>query len=249
MQDLGLRKDDYALKSIPCIFEPIPDTQPKEKLRSFKSSAQELATYHQRKRPEPTLLKPSSCGENCMIKALDLQDSDLIWIIARELHSEDQVIPALSGWVNGTGHTPKCTTTIGYYPMINAGITDLKSIQECLRCSQDASSEARQDYTITTFDLGVCMEAFLLIWNEPEKYKHHIILIGTFRICGAYLKLIGSRYCQGSGWLEVAMEAKVITSGSAAGVVNGENWDGFKYTQVHAGGFGKTSVSKVLRNT
>ena len=48
--------------------------------------------------------------------------------------------------------------------MINAPITDLATIQECLRCSQAASSEAGQEYTICTFDLGVCMKAYPL-WS------------------------------------------------------------------------------------
>ncbi|KAL2095547.1 hypothetical protein ACEWY4_007695 [Coilia grayii] len=60
---------------------------------------------------------------------------------------------------------------------------------------------------------------------EPEKYQNHIILIGTFHCCGAYLKGIGRRYCQGSGWVEVALEAKLITTGSVAGVTDGKNWD------------------------
>ena len=98
---------------------------------------------------------------------------------------------------------------IGYYPMINAPTSDLKTIQECLRCSQEGSTEAGQEYTISTFDLGVCMKAYPMIWSEPEKYKSHIILIGTFHCCGAYLKGVGKIYCLGSGLTEVALEAKL----------------------------------------
>ena len=105
--------------------------------------------------------------------------------------------------------------------MINAPITDLKTIQECLRCSQEGSTEAGQEYTISTFNLGVCMKAYPMIWSEPEKYKSHIILIGTFHCCEAYLKCVGKIYCL--GWTEVALKAKLITTGSMSGDIKGKN--------------------------
>ena len=82
-----------------------------------------------------------------------------------------------------------------------------------MRCSQEGSADAGQEYTISTFDLGVCMKAYHTIWSEPEKYKSHIILIGTFPCYGAYLKGVGKRYCIGSAWTEVALEAKVHAGG------------------------------------
>ena len=87
------------------------------------------------------------------------------------------------------------------------------------------------------------MKAFPLIWNEPKKYQSHIIFLGTFHICGAYLKGIGKRYCQGSGWLEAALEAKLITTGSVFRVIYGKKLgQSFEYTQVHARSSGETSL-------
>ena len=45
------------------------------------------------------------------------------------------------------------------------------------------------------------------------------------------MKGIGKRYCYGSGWVEVALEAKLITSGSPTGVIDGKNWDRALNTQ------------------
>lgn len=67
------------------------------------------------------------------------------------------------------------------------------------------------------------MKAIPLVWGEHEQCQKHIILIGTFHCCGAYLKGISKRYCQTSGWVEVALEAKLITTGSVAGVTDGKN--------------------------
>jgi hypothetical protein len=32
---------------------------------------------------------------------------------------------------------------------------------------------------VTTFDLGVCMKAYPIIWNQPKKFEDHIIMIGV----------------------------------------------------------------------
>ena len=58
------------------------------------------------------------------------------------------------------------------------------------------------DYVITTFDLGVCMKAYPLTWNYHEKYKQHIILMGTFHTICAYLRMIGKKM-EGSGTIKI----------------------------------------------
>ena len=70
-------------------------------------------------------------------------DTDLIWVFTRRINSDEQIIPGLSGRVSVTSHLPKCRMLIGYCHMINAPITDFKTIQEYLRCSQEGSTDAR----------------------------------------------------------------------------------------------------------
>ena len=72
-----------------------------------------------------------------------------------------------------TGDTLNRLTTIDYYPVLNKPITEYTTVQECLRYAEEASKEVGQAYTITKFDLGVCMKALPLIWNNPVKYSKH----------------------------------------------------------------------------
>ena len=109
---------------------------------------QQLPSYHERKRSVPALLASSSSDMTTAIHE-DQTSSD----------TDEQIIPGLSVWVLAKAHLPKFLTIIGYYPMINAPITDLKTIQECMRCNQEGSTEAGQEHTISTFDLGVCVKA------------------------------------------------------------------------------------------
>ena len=77
--------------------------------------------------------------------------------------------------------------------MIPFPVTDNKVVKECLRFSEEASLEVGQEYVITSFDLGVCMKAYPLVWNYPKRYENHIIMIGTFHLACSYLNMIGKK--------------------------------------------------------
>ena len=88
---------------------------------------------------------------------------------------------------------PKSLTKIAYYPVIQKPITEYSTVQEVLRNSEEASNEVGQSIVITTFDLGVCMKAYPLVWNSQEKYKNYIIMIGSFHLIMTYFKMIGKK--------------------------------------------------------
>ena len=151
--------------------------------------------------------------------------NDVAWMLGRKSSGETgQELPGWAGFVSVTGEVPSNLTTIDYYPVINYPITEFDTIQECLRAAEEASREAGQDYVITTFDLGVCMKAYPLIWSHPEKYKKHIVLIGTFHVICAYTKMLGKKMA-GSGLEDILLEAGLMSSGSMKGVMTGKNYD------------------------
>lgn len=89
--------------------------------------------------------------------------------------------------------------------------------------AEQATKEVGQQYVISTFDLGVCMKAYPLIWNDPVKYKNHIVLIGTFHLMCAYFKMIGKKM-DSSGITDVMLEAGLVGSGTVYGVMSGKNY-------------------------
>ena len=105
---------------------------------------------------------------------------DLLWVMARYLSSYlEQEIPGLAGFWSVLGDEPPRLTIIDYYPVIYQPITDNKAVQECLRYSEQGARKIGQKYVVTTFDLGVCMKAYPIIWNQPKKFEDHIIMIGV----------------------------------------------------------------------
>jgi len=147
------------------------------------------------------------------------------WVLLRMKSKEPhQDIPGWTGFTSLTGVEPASLTTIDYYPVITHAITDYKTVQECLRYAEEATREVNQEYVVTTFDLGVCMKAYPLIWNQPERYEKHIVLIGTFHLICAYLKMVGKKM-EGSGLSDILLEAGLIASGSLQGVLSGKHYD------------------------
>ena len=147
-----------------------------------------------------------------------------LWIMIRLKAETQQKVPGWTGFISETGERPTKLTTIDYYQVINQPITEYKTVQECLRAAEEATREVGQSYVITTFDLGVCMKAFPLVWNSPDKYKSHIILIGTFHLVCAYMKMMGKKMA-GSGLSDILLEAGLIGSGSLTGVLSGKHYD------------------------
>ena len=85
---------------------------------------------------------------------------------------------------------------------------------------ETASREVGQDYVITTY-LGVCMKAYPLAWNNPFRYQERIVMIESFHVKCAYLKML-SKKLNGTGLEDIFVEAGLITPGSLQGVISGE---------------------------
>ena len=116
----------------------------------------------------------------------------------------------------------RSTTTVDYYPVINSPITDYKTAQQYLEYSESATREVGQDYVITSFDHGVCMKAFPLIWNNPICYQKHFVMIGSFHTVCAYLKVL-VKEMNGTGLDGIFVEASLITKSSLQCVLSGKN--------------------------
>ena len=148
---------------------------------------------------------------------------DLAWIVLRKSTEGKPIIPNWSGFVSMTGKIPACLTSIDYYPVVFHPITEYSTVQECLRMAEQATDEVGQKFVFTTLDLGVCMKAFPLLWNFPDKFSRHIVMIGLFHLMLGYLNMIGKKM-DGCGLSDILLESNLISSGSLNGVMKGKNY-------------------------
>ena len=176
-----------------------------------------------RKSPQFQVCRRSITNAEAEMKKTFLKN--ILWIIVR-LHTVKtncQQVPSWSGFISRTGDAPQKLTTIDYFPVIPHPITEYATVQETLKYAEEATKEVNQKYVITTYDLGVCMKAFPIIWNEPRKYKNHIIMIGTFHILCTYMKMIGNKI-QGTGLSDILLESELMSCGSLVGVLKGKSY-------------------------
>jgi len=67
------------------------------------------------------------------------------------------------------------------------------------------------------------MKAYPLVWKYPEKYRNHIVMIGSFHVVCAYFKMVGKKMA-GSGLSDILLEAGLLTSGTINGVMSGKQY-------------------------
>ncbi len=100
--------------------------------------------------------------------------------------------------------------------MINEPITEYKVVRDILQRCQQATFEVGQKYVITTFDLGVTMKAMPIIWDKPDLYRDHVVLIGSFH---SHELPEYARTQDGRVWVRRDLEANLVTSGCLHGVL------------------------------
>ena len=78
-------------------------------------------------------------------------------------------------------------------PTCNVALKSPQVCHSCLRVLKNASREVGQKYAVTTFDLSLCVKAYPIIWKSPDFYDDHIVIIGSFHLICAYLKIIATK--------------------------------------------------------
>ena len=199
---------------------------PKTKRRSNDTvESEELPPCYMSTRKSPDIIITKWQSEESREAGIQSRLEIIMYYFLRILAGNPaQTLPGFSGFVSLIGEVPEKLTTIEYYPPIRKPATENATVQEALNCSERASKEAGQEIVVTTFDLGMCMKAYPIMWNSPGKYVNHIILIGTFHLIGAYLKVIGKKV-NGSGFCDILIESGLMTTGSLNGVLSGKGYD------------------------
>ena len=215
-----LQEVDATVKTSNSTLQSIP----REKKRSLPSqlpSHLDECYISQRKSPVLNIQRSFIPGSNEAY--LNGNMKDRLWLLLRSRHAENQMLPCWAGFVSQTGVVPQMLTLIDYYPVIYKPITEYATVLECLRYAAKATDEVGQHFVYTTFDLGVCMKAYPLIWSLPYNFDRHIVLIGTFHLIMGYLNMMGKKM-DGSGFSDILLEANLTSSGSITGVLSGKNY-------------------------
>ena len=136
----------------------------------------------------------------------------------------EQEMHALGCFISATGAMPTKIFTIDYYILINHTKIQYETVKELPRQSGEATLEIGQKHNIKTFKLGVCMKVLPLVLKYPERYRDHITLLGPFHTCINYIGMITDLKCLGSGFADIILEVKLVTSGYIRNVLSGKTY-------------------------
>ena len=147
-----------------------------------------------------------------------------VWSLARVVGSsgEKQLVPGFGGFISATGAKPTAKSAIDYFTPIDEPFTETSTVKELLRRSEEATTEVGQYYVLNTFDLGGCMKALPLIWKFPDEYERHVVTPGPFHTAMNYIGMVTGHKCRGSGYAEILIEAKLVTSGCLSSILKGK---------------------------
>ena len=208
-------KSDYVADKTPSSKESNQQTSRLDLL--LDSNTEDLQPVHIATRKDPSFPKEASFFPpvaNDVEYDLALKRYRT-WILARILGGgeHEQSVPGFSGFTSATGIKPERKSTIKYFVPIDHPFTSYATIRELLKRSELATNKVGQKYVLSTFDLGGCMKALLLIWHNPDLYHNHVVSPGSFHTVMNYLGVLTNRKCSGSGYAEILVESGLVTNG------------------------------------
>ena len=131
-------------------------------------------------------------------------------------------MPNIGGFISLIGLLPQKKTMTDFYEPVHFPITQYETVEELLSRSVEATKTVRQEYVINTFDLGVCVKALPLVCKYPDQYSKHIIFPGPFHTKMNFIGMLTKKKARGSGYAEILIEAKLVTSGTLVSVLSGK---------------------------
>ena len=143
----------------------------------------------------------------------------------RLLSSDDQAVPTFSGWSISQADGKSLTKTVlTYLPPLHTHITEGNTIYKIFEIIQKHAIKMNIPSANITFDIGVAMNAFKVLWNYPEKFSNIVLHLGDFHYTKEGFILMG-KLIGGSGFEDVIFQADICSSGSMNGAISGPHYN------------------------
>ena len=123
---------------------------------------------------------PDSCQEE--LSSFNAMYS--LWSILRNVNSNDQVVPAFSGFgVHDrlkNGVKEECEKTkLTYLSPIDATITDFGTIYKLFEMLLPRAGKVNVPYVNVTLDAGAYVNAYRVLCNYPDKFSKVVLRLGV----------------------------------------------------------------------
>ena len=197
---------------------------PKTKQRSIKVDHLTLPVYNVGSRPDPPVL-PDTNVSIVSSSAMTAKKKNLIWIICRYLHAQNQYVPSWTGFnIQVRKNISVLQDSVGYLPTIDSPATAMNTVYEILCKALETKSALELDSVIVVFDQAIYSKAVEIMWKHGEEFKSVVPRLGAFHTIVVLLSIIGKRFGD-AGLRDTIIESGVIEEGSVAKVLDGKHYN------------------------
>ena len=150
---------------------------------------------------------------------------DFIWLLTRQAGCDSQKIPSWTGFNIMTRSQEVVTRdNIGYLPTINAPATQLTTVNEILRQSEEIRKRLNLQDIVVVMDQALYAKAAEIVWKHQDTYAAILLRLGTFHTICNLLSIIGKRF-QDVGLRDLCIESGIIAEGSVSSVLDGKMYN------------------------
>ena len=167
---------------------------PKTKQRSIKVDHLTLPVYNVGSRPDPPVL-PDTNVSIVSSSAMTAKKKNLIWIICRYLHAQNQYVPSWTGFnIQVRKNISVLQDSVGYVPTIDSPATAMNTVYEILCKALETKFALELDSVFVVFDQAIFSKAVEIMWKHGDKFKSVVPRLGAFHTIVVLLLIIGKRF-------------------------------------------------------
>ena len=157
----------------------------------------------------------------------------MVWVVARhnKENANKQMVPSWTGFNIVTRDTHVVSQeNIGYLPTINAPATELSTVSEILKKSEDIRKSLNLSSVVVVMDQALYAKASEIIWKHNDAYCNIILRMGAFHTICDFMSILGKRF-QDGGLRDICIESGILGEGSVYSVTDGRMYN--RAIQVH----------------
>ena len=149
----------------------------------------------------------------------------MVWVLARQTQMDNQTVPGWTGFnICTRDQVLVSEDNVGYLPTINAPATELTTVFEILKQSEQIREELLLKTVVVVLDQALYAKATEIAWKHKERFSNILLRMGTFHtICNA-LSILGKRF-RDAGLKDICIEAGIVAEGSINGVLEGKHYN------------------------
>ena len=150
---------------------------------------------------------------------------NMVWVLVRQTQMDNQTVPGWTGFnICTRDQVLVSEDNVGYLPTINAPATELTTVFEILKQSEQIREELLLKTVVVVLDQALYAKATEIAWKHKERFSNILLIMGTFHtICNA-LSILGKRF-RDAGLKDICIEAGIVAEGSINGVLEGKHYN------------------------